>query len=143
MWSMDTNSFIKFTIRSVFSSSKAASIWKSTIKWNNYTSSNSPVSSYKTSTSRIVIANQIVSVGNYVFYKFTHPSTILLSSSVKSIGNYAFHGCSNVGKIIYEGQTDLTSCGSYSISGMSSSRIISTPFEYENNTFCNEMVNKN
>ena len=39
MWSMDTNSFIKFTIRSVFSSSKAASIWNVNIKWNNYTSS--------------------------------------------------------------------------------------------------------
>ena len=45
---------------------------------------------------RLVIPNNVTSIGNYAFISCNNLTSVTIGSSVTSIGNYAFQDCSNL-----------------------------------------------
>ena len=81
---------------------------------DNSTLSSSLISSYKSSTYKVIISSDCTSIGTDAFKQFTNLRSITKSSNVSTIGNNAFYSCSSLKEIICN-RTTAPSLGNYNV----------------------------
>ena len=81
----------------------------------NYNNDNSPATQKKDNVKKVVIEDEITSIGNYAFEYCSGLTSITIPDSVTSIGNYAFESCGKLASITIP--KSVTSIGAYAFSG--------------------------
>ncbi len=68
-------------------------------RMTNYTSSESPFYALRSSIKKVVIEEDVTSIGNYAFYYCTSLTEVFFSDGITAIGEYAFYRCSKITEI--------------------------------------------
>ena len=66
----------------------------------DYSSSNQPYASHKSSVKTIVVENGVTEIGTYAFYGYTGVTSISIGGSVATIDDYAFYNCNAVSELV-------------------------------------------
>ncbi|MCR5137683.1 MAG: leucine-rich repeat protein [Oscillospiraceae bacterium] len=105
----------------------------------NYSYPNyAPWKNYSSEIKRVVIADGVTSIGDYLFYDCSNLKSITIPSNVNNIGNSAFYKCSSLTDItIPDTVTSIGGSAFHSCSSLMSVTIPSSVKSVESYTFCN------
>ncbi len=92
---------------------------------SNWSSSNVPWYSYRSSIKSVIIGNGVTSIGNYAFTSCSSLTSVTIPNSVTSIGNSAFGGCTSLTSVTIP--DSVTSIGNSAFLGCSRLTSIDIP----------------
>ena len=92
---------------------------------NNYPNASSPWDNRRTSITKVIVQNNVTSIGNSAFYECSSLTAITLPKSVTSIGECAFFDCSSLTSIILP--ENVTSIGNHAFRNCTNLTTITIP----------------